>query len=228
MNHDRAPSTKKREQLSTRTIGRATAIFRTCTETYRRIKGSSGALGATDYSRIKESTPQASRGRVNSSDYICDIELSVRHVLKNFRIPFEKFQMAYLMPLDLDDAQELYVERIFKTRQPIATDFGLLDLHEIGNQADRIMRDRERRPRLETACGLDFERRGLFPKVYFGHYVGRKESLETYSPESEIQRERLEGANGESRPQSNDPAIQALIESAFKYEESQGGMTGAA
>ena len=216
MNHDRAPSTKKREQLSTRTIGRATAIFRTCTETYRRINGSSGALGATDYSRIKESTPQASRGRVNSSDYICDIELSVRHVLKNFRIPFEKFQMAYLMPLDLDDAQELYVERIFKTRQPIATDFGLLDLHEIGNQADRIMRDRERRTRLETACGLDFERRGLFPKVYFGHYVGRK------IDESPI----MQITHDESLPQSNDPKIAALIESAYAFGESQGGMTG--
>ena len=203
---------------ATRTIGRATAILRVCTETYRRIKAGSGALAATDYSRVKETSPNYSRGRVNSSDYICDIELSVRHVLKNFRIPFEKFQMAYLMPLDLDEAQEFYVERIFKTQKPIATDFCLLDLHQIGNQADRIMRDRERRTRLEVACGLDFERRGLFPKVYFGRYSGRK-ATDFESPIIQI-------THDESLPQSNDPAVQALIESAFKYAESHGGQAG--
>src|SRR3989442_12665385 len=122
MNHDRAPSNKNRGRQSTQTTGRATAIFRVCTEAYRRIKAGSGAMAATDYSRIKERNPNYSRGRVTSSDYICDLELSVRHVLTNFRISFEKFQMAYLMPFDLDEAQEVYVERIFKTHQPVAVE----------------------------------------------------------------------------------------------------------
>jgi len=142
---------------------------------------------------------------------------------------WNKFQLMYLLPMDLDETQEFYVERIFGTHQPLATDSLDFDaLKRQSNQVGRVLKNRNRRARLENACGLEFVRRwGGGPKAYFAYQ--RKGINERCSSESSILQEPLQEVDtdnigGDLLPQSDNSKIQALIESAFKYAENHGEM----
>jgi len=198
MSHDRQPSRKnQRRESFSGNYAKNKHIFDICVHTYQEIRSMS-LVSASDYSKQKSGGDFCS-GRPTRQDFCADMDIACRHVVRRMNVPWEKFQLAYLIPFDLADAQEIYVEHIFK--------------------------DRIRRATLEGRCGLEFiSRWGGGPKSYFQY--SRRAIGERCSPTSQLISCEPEGATdgeSESLPQSDNPEIMALIESAFEYEKSQGG-----
>jgi len=212
-----------RPQDPIRMAAKAKAIFNFCTRTYREIRGGS-LISATDYSDAMNSgASDYSAGRPNRSDFCVDLELASRHVVKHFNVPWEKFEIAYLAPWDLDDRHEAYVEHIFGTHHRVLDDdANWKTLHQwYGADAARILKDRNRRAKLENACGLEYEKRGLLPTTYF-HFERRGIDGWKNSASTNVRHEKLSRVNagGDSPSQSE---IELLLDTAFAYQEAQGG-----
>src|SRR5438128_8567806 len=94
----------------------AKTVFNSCTLCYREIRSSS-LVPANDYSQSTKSGGDLCSGRPSKSDFLADMDIACRAVTSRMNFNWDKFRAAYLLPYDLAEYQEQYVERIFHTHR---------------------------------------------------------------------------------------------------------------